>query len=366
MKKPYTIIGILFILFFSSWLFYSCKIENGGSFTDSSAPTFSASELSVVQTMTVQKVQAFPIVTLPSGAPLSPTVSSHPSKTETPRITPIPFEVAALLPTECNQVLMYDNYPYVMNECKLPMVSPDGKYLAYVTLVLQMVNEGVYSLESVRVMEIKTGQYEEVHVVKLRNHIGLFEWSLSGKLIFWESITEGPGVLFVYDPVSTEMLTTMRAYWDTAIQWNLQKTAFYSARSGGYGADNCVGELNGYDFQSNHPFPDLYEVFNAEKTKEGDPPYDYVVGDSFAIEPFGWSQDGEHLWVTVAFLDWQGETKYGYLVGPRQVGVFELSDTEVRYITLAADDHLDYFFEGSSTDPDIAFQIYQPRNCPPP
>lgn len=366
MKRTKRIIGFLFVTFFSSWLFYSCRIESHGSSTDSSAPTFSASKVSLTQMITDQTVQAFPIVTLPVGAPLFPTVSFLPEKTETPNVAPSPFEVDSLLPAECNQVLMYDNYPYTMNECKLPMVSPDGKYLAYTTLVLQMVNEGVYPLESIRVMEIKTGQYEGVHVVKPRNHIGFIEWSLSGKLIFWESSVEGPGVLFVYDPVALEMLAAMRAYRGTALQWNIQRTAFYSARSGGYGADNCVGELNGYDFQYNHPFPDLYEVFNVEKTKEGDPPYDYVVGDSFAIEPFGWSQDGKHLWVSVAFLDWQGETKNEYLVGPRQVGVFELSDTEVRYITLAADDHLDYFFEGPSTDPDIGFQIYQPRNCPLP
>lgn len=363
MKKPYRIIGILLIAFVSSWLFHSCRTKNGGPFTVSSATSYSSSELSVIQTMAVQTVQAFPTVTPPADATLSPAASSHPVKTETSGITSIPFEIAALLPAECNQVLMYDNYPYTMNECKLPVISPDDKYLAYVTLVLQMVDEGVYPLESVRVMEIKTGQYEEVHVVKPRNHIGLFEWNLSGELIFWESIWEGPWVIYVYDPVTDQTLVTMRADRGAALQWNPQHTAFYVSRSGGYGHDNCVKELGGYDFESGSRFPDLYKVFNL-KIRDDDPfGISYGAEDNLYIEPFGWSLDGKYLRLTVMLLDWKGDEKYEYEVGPSQAGVIEISTTGVMYKPLATDEYLDYFFEGLP-NPKIVSQPYQSRVCP--
>jgi hypothetical protein len=305
-----------------------------------------------------------------ASASISP---PQPFQTLTPWPTPLPIpaQIAVLLPPECEKLAadvytdpswQYLTRDYGEKGCKLPLLSPDGKYLAYVTLKRRKNETGVYFVDTLRILLIgPNAKDKEAYIAYKMNYIAALEWSPAGQLIFWEQIWEGPRVVFVYDPVEGAILTGMRVNEDAVLQWNPQHTAFYARRSSdGYGADVCVGELGGYDFEADKQLPDLYKVFNIEE-RENDP-FDIPYGrtDNLYIEPFGWSQDGKSLWLTVTPLNWK-ESRYE--VGPRQAGVLEFSETGVTYISLAADAHYDYSFEGLP-DPKLISQVYQPRLCP--
>lgn len=305
-------------------------------------------------------------VTLTFTPPPSPTYSASPGASWTH--TPKSPQIATLLPAECAQlgVNVYADFlwQYDGKGCKLPLLSPDGKYLAYVTLTQQNNESEGYFVDTVRVLAVgKNGQEKDVYIVPRLGYIEMLEWSPLGQLIIWESIWEGPWVIFVYDLTTDEILAQMRADRDTTLQWNQQQTAFYVSRSGGYGADNCVKELAGYDFESRSRFPDFYEVFNIKKRDDDPFGIPYGLEDNLYIEPFGWSPDGKYLWLTVTPLNWKGNGTYGYDVGPSQAGVIEISATGVTYKVLASDVHFDYIFDGL-LNPKIVSRAYHSSICP--
>lgn len=287
--------------------------------------------------------------------------ASSPTLLPTPSDTP--DQILSLMSPECERLdpAIYTDYwgQYGGMGCKLPAISPDGKYLAYVTLATQTDDLGTYICDVVRVIELGTANtIIDVYIVQRMGYIGILEWSSSGQLVFWESIWEGSGRTIAYDPSLEAILTTIQADQNTAWQWNPQHTAFYSVRSGGYGADRCVQELSGFDFQSNSVFPDLYSLFNI-----GREDLPNVLGDNLYVEPYAWSSDGRYLWLTVTPLDWLGDERYEFLVGPKEAGLLELTESGVMYRALAADPQFDYFFDGLP-DPRIISRDYQSNSCP--
>jgi hypothetical protein len=248
--------------------------------------------------------------------------------------------------------------------CRLVMSSPDNEYLAYLTIMQTSDESGKYYAEALKVKQIfSPASAKQVHVAHRMNSIGRLEWEPSGKLIFWESIWEGPGVTFVYDPATDRTLAMMAADENTAWEWNPQHSAFYAARIGGYGADNCVGELNGYDFTSDSSFPDLRKLFGVGRATD-DPFVPQEMADDLLIAPFHWSQDGNRLWLTVTPLHWLGDEIYQFELGPRQAGVVELLPNGTRYVSLAQNPGLDYSFD-ASPEPKLISQPHQPVRCPP-
>jgi len=273
-------------------------------------------------------------------------------------------EASAFLPAKCSQPDINAPQEYGGKGCKLITPSPDEKYIAFVAITRQGNGGGVYFIDSVKVLDINQSRKEkEIYVAYKMDVITKLEWTLTGQLIFWERIWEGPWVVFIYDPVKDSILSETRAGEDALLQWNPQHTAFYTTHTGEYGAGRCVGELGGYDFQSNKPLPDLYKVFNMEEQKDDPFGIPYGKSDNLYIEPFGWSQDGKKLWLTVTPLYWKGDQAYEYEVGPRQAGALEFSTIGVTYTPLASNPSLNYSFE-SLPNPIIEFTAYQPRLCP--
>jgi hypothetical protein len=314
---------------------------------------------------------------MPSFLPtLTPESSLTNNQTPAPKrtLTPAPAsnQVSGILPSECekhNIETSFDSWAqfliksYGANGCKFTMVSPDGKYLAYVTLIQQKDKAGGLYVDAIKLWKLNSPELlSKIYVAHRMYYIGRLEWSLSNKLMFWESIWEGPGVTFIYDPAPNRILAKMRADQETAWQWNPQHTAFYAVRIGGYGADNCVGELSGYDFTSDTLFPDLRKLFGAEQAAD-DLFSPHEIANDLLIKPFNWSPDGNRLWLTVTPLIWKGNQVYEYEMGPRQAGVVEMSPTGTRYTSLGADPHFDYSFEGWPY-PKIVSQVYQSRLCP--
>ena len=182
----------------------------------------------------------------------SPTYTNAPvaSGMLTPTPSPISAQVATLLPLECARldINVYADFLWQYGDkgCKLPSLSPDGKYLVYVTLTRQDGETDSNFVDTVRMLKVGSDEKErEVRIVPRLDYIGMLEWSATGQLIIWESIWEGSWVIFIYDPATDKILTKMRADQNANLQWNLQHTAFYVMRDGGYGADNCVKELGG-------------------------------------------------------------------------------------------------------------------------
>jgi hypothetical protein len=353
----------LFLIILISWFLTGCQIGNAVTLTPSDN-----SEL--VLTAATATVSVEPTETTKAWTP-----TPEQSLTSTPLLTTssAPAQIATLLPPACEkppsdisvdpwwQLLTKD---YEGKGCKLPALAPDGVFLAYVSLAHQENEQGDYFVDSVRISNTGRDKKEkEVYSAHKMDHISTLEWSSTGQLIFGESIWEGPRVIFVYDPLKDTILTKMRALQDDKLRWNPQHTIFYAWHTGGYGADSCVGELGGYDFQSGNPFPDLYRVFKVAETEDDPFCIPYGKHDNLYIEPFGWSQDGKRLWLTVTPLHWKGNDAYEYEVEPRQVGVLEFSTTEIKYKSLAADPHYDYSFEGQ-TDPKIVSKFYQLSLCP--
>ena len=289
----------------------------------------------------------------------------NPSSTSTP--SPFPVQIATILPTECKKldVNIYIEYSwkYGGKGCKLPVASPDGNYLAYVSPSQSGDETSTFFVDSVSIIELTTNKSKKVHIVQSKlNYIDILEWSTDGKLLFWEAIWEGAGETFLYDPITDNMITRIRADRATALEWNPSHTAFYATREGGFGSDACVKDFDGYDFESESSFPNLYNTFDI-KTANGPLGTPYGINGNLYIEPFGWSMDGKYLWITVTPLYKQGNDVYEYQVGPTQAGVLELSETGVVYIPLAANKSFDYSFEGLP-NPKIVSHMYQPRTCP--
>jgi hypothetical protein len=237
------------------------------------------------------------------------------------------------------------------------------KYIAYVTLASQTDKGGSYIIDAVAVQTLGTnGDGKLVYAAHRMDYVGVIQWTPSGKLVIGESIWEGTWVLFIYDPITDEMLTKLRAD-EPSLHWNPQRTAFYAVHTGEYGAETCVRELGGYDFEISKPLRDLFEAFNIPVESEGAFGIPHAVRNSLYVEPYAWSSDGERLWVTATPLLRNADDLSRYEVGPKQAGVIELSETGSEYVALAADPHFDYSFEGLS-DPKIISTVYQSRLCP--
>ncbi len=309
-----------------------------------------------------------PMPELSPTHPELPTPEPYLTSTLFPTASPFPPTIASLLGTRCERFgeSVYNQFISLYGDkgCKLPMLSPDGNYLAYVTLARQEDGTGVYFVDAVRILKVGTNENDkEVYRAHKMNYIGSLEWNPTGQLIIWEYIWEGPWVISVYDPVKDAVMVRMRLGEGGVLHWNPQHSAFYAVHTGEYGADGCVGELGGYDFQSGEPFPDLYKVFNMQERADDPFGIPYGKSDNLRTEPFSWSQDGKQLWLTVTPLYWQGDQAYEYEVGPKQAGVLGLSSTGVTYTSLAENPSLDYSFEGLS-NPKIVSMAYQPRLCP--
>ena len=245
--------------------------------------------------------------------------------------------------------------------CKLPELSLDGRYLAYVAISRQGSGNDIFFADSVRILD--AGQEREVHIVRKMNYIVSLDWSPTGELIFWEQIWEGPMVVFIYDPAQDLIVAKMRQNQGAALHWNSPHTAFFAVHVGEYGAESCVSELGGYDFQYRNSFPDLHGIFKLRTRTDDFFGIPYGFEDNLRIQPFAWSKDGKRLWLEVTPLYWKGIAIGRYEMGPRQAGALELASDGVVYRPLAADLRLDYSFDGLP-DPKIFGQAYQPKLCP--
>lgn len=359
----------LFCIILIGWLLIGCQL---GRVSPSSAhdtqPFVTAAALTVRAQQTEITTPGFPTSGPSSLHPGSSTPETFLGPTSLSTATFFPATIASLLGTKCDRFgeTVYNQFieSYGDKGCKLPMFSPNEDYLAYVTLERQEDETGIYFVDAVKVLRANGDMQEkEVYGVHKMDYIGNLEWTTTGQLIFWEQIWEGPWVVFVYDPVKDAIVAKMRASEDGALQWNPQHTAFYMTRIGGYGSDNCVGELGGYDFQFGNRFPNLYQVFDIEENDND--PFDIPYGerDNLYVEPFGWDEDGKRLFLTVRPLRWKGDQVYAYEVGPKQAGVLELSSSNVIYKSLAADPSFDYSFEGLP-NPKIVSSPYLPKLCP--
>lgn len=341
------------------WLLVACRIQNELATT--------APDVKTVMTSAAGTAYAHFTETVIASLPVS-----YATSTSLP-IQQVPEAMAALLLSECEQSseINANNYfywqslpkQYGMWGCKFPIFSPDEKYLAYVVLGPHESGKDVYFVDSVRVLEIATQKSSEVHVAHKLDYIVTLEWGPTGELIIGESVWEGPQVIFIYDLSQGVVLSKMRTNQDGILHWNITRTAFYVSRIyDGYGADACVGELGGYYFLYGERFPDLYDVFNIEKTEND--PFDISYGkkDNLFIEPFGWSQDGKRLWLMITILEWDAKNNR-YLVGPRQVGTLEFSAQGVHYTQLASNPYLDYSLDGLP-EPAIISKVYEPHFCP--
>jgi hypothetical protein len=89
----------------------------------------------------------------------------------------------------------------------------------------------------------------------------------------------------------------------------------------------------------------------------------FAEEDSLRIEPLGWSDDGERLWLTVTPLRWMGWSEYRYELGPRQAAVVELSEKRVEFSVVFAAPDLDFSFaDGAGSE--ISSSAYAPTFCP--
>jgi hypothetical protein len=313
-----------------------------------------------------------PAVILKTPTPLilySSTVTTQPIPSSTP--TPFPPEINSLLLNKCKKpwedpfaadipdfwlVEMYGD-----KGCKLPVFSEDKKYLAYVTFAKQ--DDTDFYVDSVKMINTKTGKERQIFFAHKNDFVYKLEWAPSGELIIWELIWEGPWVIFIYSPLENSIVNTMRLNTNGQLEWNLNHTVVYASHSGEYGADTCVQELRGFDFENNQGFPDFYKIYGIEK--EAGPFFGIPYGknDNLSIEPYGWSPDGKSLWITITLLK-QNRTGYiFYEPGPRQAGVLRFSDNGIKFIVLTNDPHFDFSFEGSLDQPRVVSQPYHPTRC---
>ena len=340
-----------------SWLLVSCQ---AGART--SAPTFDVKPVRTIAAATAYaQLTELAAIWIPTPVPA---LTSTPS----PTTSSFSLTIDSLLGAECEKfgetvfnqfISLYGN-----KGCKLPMLSPNGKYLAYVTLIRQETATGIYFVDGVKILKVDTNENDkEVYMVHNMDYVGALEWSTTGQLIIWEYLWEGPWVVSIYDPVTDAILVRMRLDEGGALHWSPQHSAFYVTHTGEYGANVCVGELGGYDFQSNKPFPDLYKVFNMQETNDDPFGIPYGKNDNLYMQPFDWSPDGQRLWLTVTPLYWEGDQAYKYKLGPKQAGTLEFSKSGVVYQPLASDSSFDYSFEGPP-NPKIVSRNYQPHSCP--
>lgn len=289
----------------------------------------------------------------------------------TPTLAPLPtksaLQILSRISANCERFgeTVYSEFiqTYGDKGCKLPVLSPDGKYLAYVTLSRQNTTQGVYFTDTVKVITLeKNNPEKEMHTSLKKNYISQLEWGPNGELMIWEAVWEGSWALFIYNTFTSMLLAKMKTDQLT-LQWNIQHTAFYVVHTGDYGKDTCVSELGGFDFQTNSTFPDLYGIFNIERREEDLFGIPYSTSDNLRVDPFSWSLDGKKLWLAITPLEWKGNEVYEYQIKPIQAGVLQLSKTGMTYTSLAADANSSYLFQGQS-DPKIISKPYLPKVCP--
>ncbi|MBL8079539.1 MAG: hypothetical protein JNM55_16355 [Anaerolineales bacterium] len=248
--------------------------------------------------------------------------------------------------------------------CKLQTVSPEGRYLAYVTLSRQSDGKGAYDTDTVEVINMEEIDSEkEIHTSIRRDYIEKLEWSPYGEsLMVWESVWEGHWALFVYDLQTGGELAKMRTD-DLNMKWNKQNTAFYVTHTGRYGRDVCVSVLAGFDFQTKKAFPNFLDEFQVSEIEVDLFGMPYSISNTVTITPFGWNPGGTELHLAATPLTWLGDEKYQYELQPRQVGIIQLSESGPIYISLAADPSLDYSFE-ENVDLKINLEPYKGGHCP--
>lgn len=299
----------------------------------------------------------------------SPTPTPFPTSTQSFTPSPFPTEIAALLQSKCEIEMPWHKVTgvyrirlpiekYEGKGCRLPLFSPNRKYLAY-AMPDKQENQDLY-VESIKVLETVTGRVQNVHFAHEMSYIDNLEWSPTGQLIIQEQTWEGPLFILIYDPASDSIVTTMRLDPESELRWNAADTALYAKHSHDYGASTCIHELRGYDFAYGNAFPDFYEIFNLKKAESDPLGITNGKNDDLAIEPFTWSGDGRYLWITITLLR---KVDDGYEVGPKQAGMLELRQNEVMFTMLASDPHLDYSFD-ESPDATLVASPYQPHHCP--
>jgi len=239
------------------------------------------------------------------------------------------------------------------------MFSPDGDYLAYVTLSYTAPQTPY--VDTVKIIKSDIGFDKPIYYSNDKDFIGNLEWTPTGKLLIWELIWEGPWVIFLYDPVVDSIAYVFRVDQNGRLEWNPKGTVFYASHTGEYGQDNCVTELSGYDFQFNNSFPDFYDIYNLEK---GDDPFGipYGVNNNLSIEPFAWSRDGQSLFVVVTPLTLLENGLY-YRQEPKQAGILDFSKQRVSFTVIGANPDLNYFFKNEE-NPTLFSETYIPKDCP--
>jgi hypothetical protein len=243
--------------------------------------------------------------------------------------------------------------------CKLSKYSPNGEYLAYVTLS-STAPQSPY-VDTVKIIKTDTGTDKPIYISSEMDFIGGLEWTPTDKLLIRENIWEGPWVIFLYDPDMDSIAYAFRLDQNGKLEWNPQGTILYASHSGEYGHGSCVTELGGYDFQFNNAFPDFYEIYGMEKSDDwfGIP---YGEKDNLSIEPFAWSKDGQNLFIVITPLTLLESGIY-YRQEPKQAGVIDFSEQRASFTILGADSNLNYFFMDKE-NPTLVSEPYSPKDCP--
>jgi hypothetical protein len=287
----------------------------------------------------------------------------------TPKLTPTVIstsnvliqKAATLIPSICEPIGLniYSNFLATYGDlgCKLPSFSPDDRYLAIVGLLKQENTSANNYTDTIVLLDTNTNDHKVIHSAPDLSYIGKLEWSPSGKLLFWQSTWEGSGTTFVYDPINETIITEIVSSQEYAWLWNPSRSSFYSIQKGGYGKEECVSDLGGYDFSSNTEFPDFKNALFAQQLNSNSLEYE------LSIEPFAWSQDGKRLWLTITPLKWQGDEIYKYLVEPRRAVVIEFYENSINVSELASDPELDFSFTEPS-NPEVISSPYRLEYCP--
>ncbi len=338
------------------------------------APAVAPLDENAIYTFAAQTVQA----QLSQTANANSTSTATMTPSQYPSSTPVSYspEIETLLDGQCNPPwneegsfnknldLIVADWYFKNHNCKLPIFSHDKDYLAYATLG-QRNKEDKNDLwvDTVRIIDLGSQTSQTIHFAHEMDLIANIEWSPTGHLIVSESIWESVFAIFVYDIEKNVLVSKMFLDRDKKLEWNDTKTAFYaSSNGGGRGIYSCIQQLGGYDFKNGYSFPDFYELLDVEKGGFSAFGIEFGKDKDLYIKPYGWSTDGNSLWLTITTLSPTDDGWY-YEIGPQKAAILSLTSEGPKLTVLEDDPNFNYSF-GDITKNEIFSEPYSIELCP--
>ena len=249
-------------------------------------------------------------------------------------------------------------YSTTIGGCSFIVPSPNGRYIAYSTLICFSQED---CGEAVKVMGMNSPKSKIVQYLPKgeglvgKSWVANISWSFQGDLVIsHNNIDGGTGVYIYSEPFVENIGRGEKTVTGGIRDWNKPKTAFTTFAGSLPGS--CDTEFSGYDFKSKKVFPDISTLLGLL------PEELMIIPVDTNIKNANWWIDNSTIYLQITPLQFDEEMQ-DYKLLPTIAGKILITSEGPKYTTISSSSTEDFYFKLEEKGFSLLSKPYSSKYC---